>query len=325
MALPFNKVATALVAMIGLVQGASAQYSRVIMFGDSLSDTHRFYDTTKALTGKGFPLSPPSMQGRFCDGPVAAEVLAQKLNAPLLNYSFAGAESGYSTLLVVPWGILTQVNEHLNNNALVPNFTTLPVLSDITAMIPGTGRADPKALYVIWTGPDDFYALGGMKTQTVDRATRNIKQSITSLYNAGARYFFVPTMPDLSITPRAVQKEAGQPGYIAKAQQLSTQFSEALKMAVATSAARYPKARIMTFDTLPFLSNQMSKAVAEGKNVTESCHHGEVTAGVNLTIFNPTVTCPDPENYLFWDDNHPTAAANAILGEAWAKAITVKP
>ncbi|RZI83939.1 MAG: hypothetical protein EOP38_10940 [Rubrivivax sp.] len=316
-----SKVAAALVAALGLSQGAWAQYSKVVVFGDSLSDTHRIYEFTKAVFGVGLPPSPPSMLGRFCDGPVAVENLAQKLNAPILNYSFAGSQTGYGTLVLIPWGILTQVNEHLNHGAMVPTITTLPLISDLTSLIPGTGRADPKALYFIWSGPDDFYAPGGMAPKTIETATRNIQQAITSLYNAGARYFFIPTMPDLSITPRALEKEQTQPGYIAKASLLSTQFSDALKKALVTSAAKAPKARIMVFDTLPFLAVEKAKAEAEGKNTTQVCHHGTL----NWTIFNTDPPCPDPENYLFWDDNHPSAAANRVLGEAWAKAVVYRP
>lgn len=313
------------VASLALLSGqAQAGYSKVVVFSDSMSDTHRYYDFTENFfgKGKGRPKSPPSMKGRFCDGKVAVEIVAEQLNAPLQGYAFSGAQSGYQTLVPgVPWGVLTQVNEYLNNNAVVPTISTLPVLGNVVLAVPGTGRADPKALHLIWTGPDDFYALGGFSDKTGPKAAANIQQAITTLYNAGARYFFVPTMPDLAVTPSARRHEADTPGYIATAQRYSELFTEQLKQALAASRAKYPKAVIMSFDTIPFMRAGFAEAAAEGKNVTDACFQAEF----NPLTPEPDTACPDPENHLFWDANHPTAYSNRILGEAWGKAITVQP
>jgi phospholipase/lecithinase/hemolysin len=300
---------------------ASAQYSKMVVLSDSMSDTHRYYDFTKALFGTGDP-RPPAFDGRFCNGPVAVEVLAKGMGVEIENYAFSGALSGYLTLIPgIPLGVLSQVTEHLNRKSLVPSLPTVPVVGGIFSVLPGTGRADPKALYVIWTGPDDYYFPGGMNALTAYKAAANIQQAITSLYNTGARYFFVPTMPDLGITPRALQLEKSRPGYIANASKYSVQFSDVLSKALQASARRYPQARIMSFDTLTFLKTEMDKGRAEGKNLTEACHPG----GLNLTQFETRPVCADPDNYLFWDDNHPTAEANRRLGSAWLKAISTKP
>lgn len=313
------------VAVLSLaVSSAQAGYSKVVVFSDSMSDTHRYYELTEIFfgKGKGRPKSPPSMRGRFCDGKVAVEILAEQVGAPLQGYSFSGAQSGYQTLVPgVPWGVLTQVNEYLNNNAVVPTISTLPVLGPVMSALPGAGKADPKALHVIWTGPDDFYALGGFSDKTGPRAAANIQQAITTLYNAGARYFFVPTMPDLAVTPSARRHERDTPGYIAKAAMYSERFSVQLQKALAASRAKYPKAAIMGFDTIPFMKAGFAKAAAEGKNVTDACFEAQF----NPLTPEPDTACPDPENYVFWDSNHPTAYANKVLGEAWAKAITVQP
>lgn len=312
--------ALALLSQVALSGSAQAQYSKMVVLSDSMSDTHRYFDFTQATLGKGFP-APPAYEGRFCNGPVAVEVLADKLGVQIENYSFSGALSGYLTLLGIPLGVLSQVTEHLNRRSLVPSLPTVPLVGEVFSLIPGTGKADPKALYVIWTGPDDYYFPGGMNSLTAYKAAANIQQAITSLYNAGARYFFVPSMPDLGITPRAKQLEARNAGYIERASRYSQQFSDVLGKALDSSRARYPQAHIMGFDTLPFLKTEMDKARAQGKNVTEACHPG----GLNLTQFEERTVCPNPDDHLFWDDNHPTAEANRILGQAWAGAITARP
>jgi phospholipase/lecithinase/hemolysin len=306
-------------AALSLASPAWAEFSKVVVFSDSMSDTHRYADFTEALTGTRYP-APPAYGGRFCNGPVAVEVLADALHAPLQGYSFSGAKTDYGTLLMIPLGVLTQVNEYLNDNTFVPTIKTVPVLSDVLNVLAGPGIADPKALHVIWSGPDDYYALGGMNSLTAYFATANIQQAITALYKGGARYFFVPTMPDLGITPSARQHEVNTPGYIASASRYSAQFTKVLTTGLAAMRQKYPDAHIMSYDTLTLLKTEMDKGKAQGKNVVDACYPGGL-----LPQSTPRVACPDPDNHLFWDDNHPTAYANRILGSAWAASITERP
>ncbi|MFT3856876.1 MAG: SGNH/GDSL hydrolase family protein [Aquabacterium sp.] len=309
------------VAAIALSGSAWAQYSKVVMFGDSMSDTHRWYDFLKATTGRGAP-DAPSMPGRFSNGKVCSENLAEMLNAPLQNYSFSGATSGYRTLVVLPMGVLTQVNEYLNDNSVVPTITTVPLLSDVLNLVTGPGKADPKALHVIWTGPDDYYFLGGYNVMTAYSATANIQQAITSLYKAGARYFFVPTMPDLSITPSArYNHEPKEPGYMERAAKYSEQFRQVLNTGLATMRTRYPEAKIMSFDTIAFTNEVLPKLEAQGFNIHDSCQKG---GGFFPGAEKPTA-CDTPDQYVFWDQNHLTAVANKMLADAWFKAIVYKP
>lgn len=296
-----------------------AQYTKVVVFSDSLSDTFRYYQATKTLFGTGYPQSPPAYNGRFSNGPLAVEVMARQLNVPVENYSFAGAQTGFGTLFPgVLLGVRAQINEYLFRVPAVPALVPLPAAINRPLLL---GRADPKALHVIWSGPDDFYALGGFSNSTSSSATQNIQRAVATLYLAGARYFFVPQMPDLSITPRAREREADTPGYVADAKRYSEQFASVLEDGLATLRARYPSARIMGFPTLSFLRSEMQKGQARGIDVINACHPG----GLNLTQFEDRPVCPDPQNHLFWDDNHPTAAANEILGTAWSQAIVYTP
>lgn len=296
-----------------------AQYSKLVVFSDSMSDNHRYGAYSKAVTGSVHP-SAPFAEGRFCNGLVAVEQLANRMGLPILDYAFAGATSGYTSLILLPVGVLTQVNEYLNNSNLVPTITTIPIVSPVLSIALGPGAADPKALHLIWAGPDDYYN-GGMNTLTAYSATANIQQAITSLYNAGARYFFVPTMPDLSITPSARIHEQQQKGYMANAARYSAQFSVVLGKGLDNMRAKYPDARIMSFDTLTFMKAGIDKARAEGKNVTDACFPIDVLNPSKV----PGVACAEPDNYLFWDNNHPTAEANRILAAEWLKAIIVQP
>ncbi len=302
---------------------AYAAYSKLVMFGDSMSDTHRMYKISKALFGKPFP-DKPNLPGRVCDGPVAVEFFAEHLGVPMLNYSFAGASSGYDTLALVPLGVLTQINEYLNNNAVVPIISTLPIVSPVLSLLPGTGRADPNALHMIWTGPDDYYRLNiGMNSLTTVSLVANIKQAVATLHNAGARHFFIPLMPDLSLTPSAKSHEKATPGYINAARRVSDEFAVELTKTLAELRQRYPNADFRTFDTLTFMREQFTKVRAEGKIVDVACRNG----GLDLTTLRntPMVVCPNPQDHVFWDSNHPTSWVNVILAQAWSKVYPKAP
>ena len=310
-------------ACAALCTTAWADYSKVVVFGDSMSDTHRLYDISKYIWTKPFPAAP-NYPGRVCDGPVAVEYLAQSLNAPLLNYAFAGATSSYDSLLIFPLGVLTQVNEYLNNNAVVPIVTTLPVVSTIAMKLPTSGKADPKALHVIWAGPDDYYRpFIGMTNATTPPTVANIKQAVTSLYNGGARHFFIPMMPDLSLTPSALNHESQNPGYIDAARKASDDFAVELTKALAEMRARYPSARIITFDNLSYMRQQFPIVQAQGKIIDKACR----TGGLDLVSLRstPAMVCTNPQDHVFWDGNHPTSWVNKIWAGEWTKTILATP
>jgi phospholipase/lecithinase/hemolysin len=311
-----------LVAALTLASATAAlagDYSKLVVFGDSMSDTHRFFDYTTKNWGESDP-GPPSYDGRFSDGPVAVEYLAQDLKIPLLNYAFAGATSGYDTLLLNTEGMLTQVNEYLTNPDVVPSVATV---SDFVVK-PARPRADPNALHLIWTGPDDFYRLLiGMTNLTGYSVVANIKQAVDSLYAAGARQFFIPTMPDLSMTPSAKAHAKLQIGYLAASRTCTDSFHDLLVKALPEMRAKYPDAKIMSHDTLVLMRAEFAKGVAQGKNITGTCRQEGVFQPLRLATA-PATACPNPQDYAFWDSNHPTSWVNKILGDAWFQAISAQ-
>ena len=318
----YSKLVKRLLVAAMAVAGTAAQadYSRLVVFGDSMSDIHRLYDYTTKNWGESDP-GPPNYDGRFADGPVAVEYLAQNLNLPLVDYAFAGATSGYDTLLLIPMGMLTQINEYLANPGVVPPASTL---SDYVVK-PAKPKVDPQALHMIWTGPDDFYRLlVGMTPLTGYSVVDNVKQAVNSLYSAGARYFFIPLMPDISMTPSAKVHNVVQPGYIWAAKFCTDQFKTDLTKAIADMRVKYPDAKIMSHDTLTFMRDQFAKVKAEGKNITEPCRTEGTWDPVRMGTTGVKV-CSNVNNYVFWDGNHPTAWVNKVLADEWVKSITVKP
>ena len=273
-------------------------YTQVVSFGDSMSDNGNMFDVTKAVGGVGLPTAPND-RGRFSDGPVVLEVMSSALSIPLLNYAFGGAESGTRGLLparAAQIGMLKQISDFLANQP----SSTKPV--------------DAQALYVLWTGPDDFYVDGNIfNKSTVNTVTANVKTGMTTLYKRGARQFFVPMMPDLSITPSATIKDKTIKGYFASSKLRSAELATSMTAMLKAFAKQYPSAQIRTFDTYTYSQTRRAQAASEGMNVTEPCYTPTVMG-------LPGPVCANPDAYLFWDTQHPTAAASLVIGTDFAKA-----
>ncbi len=274
-------------------------YTQAISFGDSMSDTGNLADSLEHFGGRAMP-DAPSKRGRFSDGVVVIEAMTNALNIPLVNYAFAGARSGNNNLMPVygmQQGMLKQIQDLLDNQ---PSTKT---------------QLDANALYVLWTGPDDYYADGNIFNKlTTYQIANNINDGMTRLYKRGARHFFVPQMPDLSITPSAHDHNKTLSNYLVNAKARSAEFASVLTTTLKAFAKKYPQAQVRTFETYTYSQVRMVQAAAEGNNVTEPCYN-PVFPGV------PGPVCAQPDKYLFWDANHPTAAGSTVIGTDFAKAV----
>jgi len=166
--------------------------SGVLVFGDSLSDTGNLH----AVLGKP---DPPYFDGRYSNGLLWHEYLAQKLGVPVAKHSlgggsneaWAGAESG---ILLAPLG--------------VPN-----VLTQVAARLLIKPSVDPSQLVAIWTGGND-YLFGDLDPNQSfpdpAKIVLNIEVAITALALAGGKNFLVPNLPLLGNSPIIAEK--GQPG-----------------------------------------------------------------------------------------------------------------
>jgi cholinesterase len=161
------------------------------------------------------------------------------------------------------------------------------------AGFPPPASLTPTALFVVWGGANDF-EIGG----SVAVAVGDIDAIVAQLQALGATHILVPGLPDLGLTPEFM----GQPS----ATLFSEQFNAGL-LATLPSGVTY-------FDTFDLLDSIVANPAAYGlTNVTQSCFDG-----VNAP-------CTNPSQYLFWDDIHPTTAADAILAEQFEFAVVPEP
>lgn len=340
-------------AGVGLVIGASSfaaagPYSGIYVFGDSLSDSGNVFAATSVSPvppfGSATPLSPPYFYGRFSNGPNYADVLATKLGlaqnpaglSPSLtpeagalfpygsNYAWGGASTGTA---VLPVGGLN-----------VPSIyrSTLPAAGELPsqlqlfgAALQGAGHAaDPNALYVLWGGGNDLRdAIQWAKDHpatafsdgeaVVGAAIGNLQGALATLDAMGARHVLVPNVPDLGLTPETRDWNTNpQFSLTAYATALSGNFNVRLDGLLDS----FQGLSIIPFDTYALFNQVNANPGAYGiGNTSDACLPGA------LSIFIGGTVCAAPDQYIYWDNHHPSATMHALLGEAMYAAAVPEP
>jgi phospholipase/lecithinase/hemolysin len=236
----------------------------------------------------GYP-PPPYWMGRFSNGPVAVEQLSSTLGVPLTDWAWGGATTGI--------GNIVDGGSEQNLGLLgLPGMTTSYTLTV------GTISPDQAAhsLFMIWGGPNDFTS-DGLTMQTADAAVGYIMNIVDGLQAIGVQHIFVPGMPDLGKTPNYINHGLGTVG-----SQLSLYFNSELVKALQGKGVAY-------FDTYSFMDDVIANPAKYGlTDVTDPCFDG-----VNV--------CSNPNQYLFWDDFHPTTYADSILAENFYNTVVPEP
>jgi outer membrane lipase/esterase len=209
------------------------RYTKLIVFGDGLSDQGRF----GALTENRYPPSPPFANGRWTNGPTWVEVMAHTANIPLHaadNWAQGGATTGYYN-----------INEPLRSLLGLPADAPIRgVLAQVDAFLTETPAVDPQALHIVWAGGHDFgsYLDYGQPDLAVTPPASNIRLAVMRLAEAGARHFFIGNMPDLANTPAYAGTEKAT-----LAHELVTAYNEGLQRAAADLRHTHGL-RILEFD-----------------------------------------------------------------------------
>lgn len=169
---------TCYLAALQGVQTSAHGYSRIIVFGDSCSETGNAFE----LSDGSQPPFPAYFDGRWTNGPVWVEYLAERLGVPTplpsliggTNYAFAGAETG--------------TGESSFAGLMVPN-----VGAQIEQFIAEDGTLGADTLVSLWAGINDFNPnLGGQMDASV--VVGNLSANLTRLHEAGAREFVVSNL-----------------------------------------------------------------------------------------------------------------------------------
>lgn len=282
-------------AALALPASAAGPYSQTVFFGDSLTDSGFFRPllpaSVRAVTGQ-FTTNPGFVWSQYLADFYGTGAAPNGNGQTGTNYAAGGARVGVNStgaLGPIP-SLATQVNNYLTANG---------------------GRADSRALYTVWGGANDLFAItsgGADPTTTIANAVTSQIGIVGTLQNAGARYILVPTIPDLGVTPGfRAQGAAAQ----ASGTALTVNYNTALFNGLASN-----NLHVIPIDTFTLIREITANPSAYGfGNITGTACQPQITA--NSLTCNPTsLVSPDaPNTYLFADGVHPTSRAHQMLAE----------
>ena len=268
---------------------AQLPFTKMVVFGDSLSDNGNLYYGT-SLLGDPTPGPPGYATGEYTDGTNSVpstqsplglwiEQLAPMLNLPVpqpfakggLNYAVAGALTGHDpsytsgSLTAIPWST-DQVGLFLAANPTAPS----------------------DYLYVFWCGSNDLL----QSLATPAAAVANVQANIQSLVKAGAKYFLWLDLPPLGEVPEEINT-ANLSGMDAASVAYNTAWAAAITQLLTAN----PGITIAPYDIyLKFVALTANPSLYGFSNINS---RAQGLSGVN------------PNTYLFWDMLHPTTAGHA--------------
>lgn len=288
-----------LLAALPTITRADVDFEQIVIFGDSLSDAGNIFQLTGNVSTAPYlvvPTAPYDIGGHhFSNGKTWAERFAARMEnntggkASLKkpgkngNYAFGGARARMGT-------------------GGSPDAST-----QIAMYLADYGVAQPDALYVVQFGGNDLRdALVAAASDPVaaigiiQAAIGDTALNIQTLYAAGARNFLVANVPNLAHAPAI--KLAG----ISNVAGFFTGiYNGGLEGGLQQLELFLPGVEIHRLDMAGFTDAVVANPGAFGLSVTDvPC----------LSFFTAIgAVCDEPEQYLFWDGLHPTAAAHKEL------------
>lgn len=268
---------------------ASPGITRMIVFGDSLSDTINAWNRTLRLV----PHAKSWSAGRFSNGQVWPEITSKLTGLDLLNFAFGAAAADGNVLIP---GVVQQV--------------------DTWRQLRAVGRSvdDSRNVYVVLIGGNDFINYGKQAHEVL----ASVEFAARKLLDDGAEHIVLLNLPDISIAPevRGSSRESAVRGQVLAFNSGLEKVRERLSSPT----------RVEIFDAYSEFAAALERPSDYGiDNVRDSCLdiRGKgplVYAGRHAVA----PACKTADTYLFWDRLHPTRRVHAVLGEALAEFIALR-
>lgn len=275
---------------------AANPLNNIVVFGDSLSDTGNIYEYMQHR----LPQSPPYYKGRFSNGPVWIEHLAQSYfptnsAAHMVNYAFGGAGVSEEE------GILFSLKHEIDSYLLTHD-----------------NKADVNSLFIVWMGSNNYLNEPDDVDQALAEVNIGIKHGLQQLAKAGAKHILVLNAPDLSMTPAA--KASGAQDVLAY---LSKRHNELLAVTVNELKRTNPEIQWLYFDVKRTMSDLARYPERYGfTNIDDTCYDAIVEKeGAKFSVLRMVAKIKAAKNedickgYLFFDPVHPTVLAHEIMAK----------
>jgi len=264
--------------------GDSRGTERIIVFGDSLTDTHNLYNFLRWK----FPNPGSWFLGRFSNGPMWPEYLGKSAKLTVYNWAIAGAAA--DQFLIIP-GFSQQVDSW-------------------AAIMRSAKDYDPgKSLFYVMIGINDMVNFG----RTPDQSLATIEKGLHKLLNAGARKIVISNLPDATRAPVFRIRHDGA----AIAAKIS-EFNAKLPQLIDRLEASYPGS-IGSFDAYAFFKQILDTPERAGfTDVEQSCLR--IDGALNFMRSHDRRADCTADTFVFWDTLHPTTRMHQKIGQAMYEA-----
>jgi phospholipase/lecithinase/hemolysin len=294
-----------------LVNAQAPVFTQVIVFGDSLSDDGNIAHRARDLVGFSYPSSNFNYSDyRFTDdtntSPAANLYVGtwhEQLEKTFLGLAVAknsldgGADYAFGGATTKDG---TQDRTIINNPFPFGG-------GDFTITIDNMGKqindylashaTDANALYILWGGGNDLF--DDHSAQSVIDTANRVGGLIVRLANAGARNFLVPNVPPLGAVPNSF----GDPTRVLALDYASATYRDHLNSVIASTkiglAGGGITIYVYTFDVWLDVIRVLGQPAHY--NFVNTIDSAQGASGVN------------PDQYLFWDDIHPTTGGHFEL------------
>ena len=267
-------------------------YSNLVVFGDSLSDTGNVFNATEGL----IPPSPPYDSGRFSNGDLIVDAIAEELELPESqsfleggsNYAFGGAQTGEGS---AEFGLLD-----------LPETFDVPNIGQQVDLYLSSQTPTQTDLFYVYGGGNDFIdpLLRGEALPTSEEIVGNITTNITELAEAGGQTFVVPNLPLLGNIPLFLE----QPEATAILNNATEEFNQLLDTELDAIASELDVTIIE-----PDINSIATEIQANPADFGLTNADDAVLDLANLSASG------NPEEFFFWDIIHPTATATEIIAQ----------
>ncbi len=287
------------------IPGKTSPIKRICVFGDSLQDNGNL---AKVL---GFPLAPFD-NGRFCNGPVASEYLAEMIHdkqateVAIINYAIGGALTSGKN----PKSQLTR--------------QAFPVGGQIDRFVSQEQRFNPDDVILLNGGGNNFiFALHDeapyLNLPAVYRVADDLFQHASRIAALGGRHMLLCNVPDVTVAPAF--NVSPFPAVVTK---LVKKFlrknikkqNQKLIEHILELRRKYPFVQIRMIDLHTFQNGIFEDPKAYGfDNAVDPCVESFGGVDSEGNIQHDIEIKGDPETYLFWDYVHPTSKVQKIIAE----------
>lgn len=318
--------------------------SRLVAFGDSLSDTGNL--KRRLLI---FPASPYWL-GRFSNGPNWTDYLAERTGLSIQNHAYGGAVA-IKHEDVPSDSILTSIQT--GAQLLLTGSLDRQVEDYLARDLPtGALEAPDETVFLIWGGANDYISkepfTGEIGTlldtpegeagyrRVVDEAVTALAEQARRLHAAGARRFAFVNLPDLGRTPMVLHNTSYEPRepppsdearritLARKLGELTAYHNGELRLALERLAAELPDATVVAIDADQVIDRILGGRAPDGsgrpfdygfalrarERVLRHGRDGERVqdrcyGGGYLGTGDRTKLCPESGKAMFWDTVHP--------------------